>query len=150
MPVRDTHEHDSNRSRHLEEILLSDPDRLLDEVSLADIALAWCCYQERVPETDDDPDWWAVDAWLAGTVLPPDQIREGLRLLIETADETVLGMVGAGPLEDFVSDDEGDLRWVEEMAARSRQFRIALRSVWASGLSEGAAARIDAAAREPA
>ena len=44
-------------------------DDLLREVTLADAARAWMRYQHRCQaEGDlpglDDPDWWAVDAWM--------------------------------------------------------------------------------------
>jgi hypothetical protein len=76
--------------------------------------------------------------------------RRGLLALLRaTDDERVLGCVGAGPLENFVSDDEDDLRWLEAQARQSQSFRIALRNVWADTcVTEETLARLDAAAGE--
>ncbi len=60
--------------------------------------------------------------------------RTLLSLLTErSANDDVLAVVGAGPLEDFVSDDEDRLLWIEKQAAKSGRFRTALRNVWARG-----------------
>jgi Family of unknown function (DUF6869) len=64
-----------------------------------------------------------------------EHLRELLTLLVELApDNDVLGVVGAGPLEDFVkaADDER-LRWIESEADRYPKFRQALSQVWISG-----------------
>jgi hypothetical protein len=59
----------------------------------------------------------------------------------------LLGYVGAGPLEIFVSNDESRIRWIEEQAARSPRFRRALGNVWTWGTeSNEVAARMEAAA----
>jgi hypothetical protein len=81
---------------------------------------------------DDHPDWWAVGVWFA-TAFRRDEKRRraAILVLIERAPAGAdLGYVGAGPLEDFIYNNEERLVWVEEQAARSGDFRRALANVW--------------------
>ena len=76
-----------------------------------------------------------------------DLIRSLLIKLVEYANSDQLGVIGAGPLENFVSDDEDDLRWIETRCASNEGFRVALSGVWcASSVSAGTMERLDAAA----
>jgi hypothetical protein len=52
-----------------------------------------------------------------------------LELVVYAPDESVLVVVGAAPLEDFVCPDEDRVRWIEEQAHRSDKFRRALAGV---------------------
>jgi hypothetical protein len=46
------------------------------------------------------------------------------------SDDAALRYVGAGPLKDFVIDDEPRLLWIESQASTSDRFRTALSNVW--------------------
>jgi len=142
--------------RTLEELIDDeDIDSLLTRVSPDDIAATWCRYHREDHPFEEDawehPDWWAVDLLLTGAVYRDSRvIREVLLKLVEHADVDVLGSVGAGPLENFVSDDEDDLRWIEAQCAADEKFRTALSGVWcASYVSEATLVRLDAAAGVP-
>lgn len=139
--------------RTLQEIIDDeDINALFERVSLDDIAATWCRYHREDHSADEEawehPDWWAIDVLLGGPVYRnSDLIRNLLLKLVEHADDEVLGSVGAGPLENFVSDDEDDLQWVEAQCAASEKFRRALAGVWcASYVSEVTMVRLDAAA----
>lgn len=140
------HPHDPERSKHLQELLDNHRvQELLNEVTVVDVAEAWNCYHRRNVDDSDDPDWWAVELWL--DPLPADVRRSGLIALVDTVDDDQLGMVGAGPLEDFVSDDDDDLRWLEEQAALNARLRQALRNAWVvTSVAPETLARLDAAA----
>jgi hypothetical protein len=125
-------------------------DDLLGAVSLTDIGEAWCCYARRQGNDHEDPDWWAVEFWLSdGLAFEREEVaRDGLLALVNTAPDDLLGRVGAGPLETFVSNDESRVRWIEEQAAHSDRFRRALANVWTWGTeSDDVAARLERAAR---
>jgi hypothetical protein len=106
-------------------------EALLRSVSLRDLAEAWCRATDR-DSYDDDPEAsvFGVMDWIRHEV----NQRELMTLLVELApDDDVLGVVGAGPLEDFVKAANDDrLRWVEAEAGRSPRFRYALGKVWIS------------------
>jgi hypothetical protein len=130
-------------------------DELLAQVTLDTVAATWCRYTERSLAagshdlSHEDPDWWAVNFFLCEAFWRDRELRrQGLLALVRaTDDELVLSCVGAGPLENFVSDDEEDLQWLEEHASKSESLRIALGDVWAdTDVSEATMARLDAAA----
>ena len=130
-------------------------EELFRRVSLQDVAVAWSRHTAREFADNDealaDPDWWAVELWHSSAwwQQPKAVIRDGLVALVDAAEsDEVLGVVGAGPLEEFVSDDEEDVRWIEEVAARKPRFRQALANVWAD-VSEDTWARFDRAAGTP-
>ena len=105
-----------------------------------------------IDELDDDPDWWAVDAFInQESWEDEDLLRSALLGLIEAAgpDWDALGHVAAGPLEDFIDESADRLRWVEEQAARSATFRRALTGVWAWTLPESVFTRLERAAGSP-
>jgi hypothetical protein len=125
---------DSERLKSLVDDL--DIDELLNLVSLTDIAQAWCRYETKhehdLQSATEDPDWWAVDLWNTHEFLKDeDRRREGLLALLEVASTGyILGMIGAGPLEDFITADEDRVRWLEFQAAESPNLREALKSAW--------------------
>jgi hypothetical protein len=140
-------------TRTLQELIDDeDLDGLLARVSLDDIAATWCEYHREDHSSDEEAwehsDWWAIDLLLTGAVYRNSGlIRNLLMKLVEHADEIVLGSVGAGPLENFVSDDEADLQWIEAQCASNEKFRTALGGVWcASYVSEATMVRLDTAA----
>lgn len=127
----------------------ADFGELLDDATIEEVAEAWHRYT-ATPEPDDDhPDWWAIEVLMDSAVYRhPDLIRALLLKLVELApDEHNLGCVGAGPLENFLSDDEDDLRWIEAECAHNEGLRQALSGVWVDGaVTDETLRRLDAAA----
>jgi hypothetical protein len=128
-------------------------------VSLDDIAAAWLAYNRRVPKLDDpwehDPDWWAAELWMdtAGRGAwwrDEERVRAGILAIIDASDERDAGIIGAGLMEVFATDDESRVAWIEEHARTSERFRSSLANVWISGeVRDDVFARIEAAAGVP-
>jgi hypothetical protein len=99
---------------------------------------------------EGDPDWWAACLWTDPALYDAGNeaiLREGLHALAERAPAGAdLGHLGAGPIENYVTDDVERLCWIEE-EARSANFRGALANAWID-LSEGTVARVEAAPRQ--
>lgn len=116
-------------------ILCGELEEVFSLVTLDEIADAWCRYQLR-PHLDraeeKDPDWWAVQLVMDAEFWSDEAgIRSVIALIVERAQDDVLEVVGAGPLEDFVKGYNDDrLAWIERSAAESARFRRALRNVW--------------------
>jgi hypothetical protein len=135
-----------------------DLDALLALVSLDELADAWWRYTMRwdiahkngttEPDWDTDPDAWASEIWHEEVLQQREQaVRDYLHVLAERAPaEADLGYMGAGPIEDFIRDDDHCLLWIEQEARRSAKFRSALANVWVSGLSPAAFLRVQRAA----
>jgi hypothetical protein len=129
-----------------------DLDGLLARVSIDEIADAWWRYQLRHAgdaATHDDGDWWAVELWLSGGPIYESEtaVRGGLVALIDRAPERAdVGLVGAEPLENFVTNDEDRIVWIEDWARRSDSFKMALANVWVDHLSPETFDRIEQAA----
>jgi hypothetical protein len=136
----------TSREAILQAAVRGDLAGLLALASLEEIADPWWRYTIRGQERrsggrpsadwDDDPDGWASEVCCKRVIHDDeDTLRRFIRLLAERAPaETDLGFLGAGPLEDFIVNDEDRLRWVEEAAARSPHFRGALANIWIEGL----------------
>jgi len=123
-------------------------------VSVDEIADAWWRYMLRVGTSAPegwgfDPDDWASELWHEGAILRDEEFAcDLLRALAERAPSGAdMGYLGAGPIEDFATN-EGRLRWVEAEAARSRNFRAALANIYypRPSLSEEQNARLRRAA----
>jgi hypothetical protein len=133
----------------LEELVMSDEiDKVFELVSTEEAARAWCSYnvREHPQDEEDDPDWWAVHLMME--VRPERRRREMLALLVEFApNDDVLGVVGAGPLEDFIPGEGDWLSWIEAQAAASEKFRTALANAWvADDVTRETFARLERAA----
>jgi|SRR5581483_6797728 len=130
-----------------------DLDGLLSRVTLDEIADAW--WRHNLRDFDDDtdaaladPDWWAVEAWLDHLFDKDEALAaRALRALAERVPpEADLGLLGAGPVEEFVTD-EARLCWIESEAARSPNLRAALANVYPKpSLSDEQNARLRRAA----
>jgi hypothetical protein len=115
---------------------------------IAELCRAWVRYQraERSGGVDtDDPDWWACDAVMdleAGATALWWRVLSGLSATVDPADEQVVEMIGAGPLEEFIGR-EGDaaMDLIEAATASDAVLVAALRSVWES--REPVRSRID-------
>jgi hypothetical protein len=135
-----------------------DLDAVLALTSPEEIADAWWRYVVRChvahergevePGWDSDPDAWASELWMEGVIQRDEQaFRTLLRTFADRAPgESLLVYLGAGPIEDFLTEDEDRLRWIEEEAKRSRSFRLALASVWIEWLGAPTFLRIQEAA----
>jgi hypothetical protein len=143
--------------RHRELIELVDADDISGVLALAsldDVAAAWCRYAQKPSEDRDDtevePDWWAVVFFWARPLFEDRELhRAALLKLIERADsDDVIGQVAAGPLENFMSNNESDLQWLEANAARNPKLRQAIAGVWID-LTPANMARLDRAAGTP-
>src|SRR4051794_7543926 len=121
------------------------------------MAQAWLAEhrRERPPDedvADDDPYWWALELWWRPEWLRDlDRLRAGLLALVAAADtDFELGLIGAAPLESFVSDNADDLTWLEEQCSINPKLRRALASVWCSDfVSAETLTRLDRAAGVP-
>lgn len=138
-------------------------DRLLSLVSAEECGLAWCRYATRDWEVEEghldwgaDPDGWAAELCHEREFWANEEyVRSFLVTIADTAPEPILGLVGAGPLWEFLNsdddpnwlDDPERIGWVEAQATRSERFRRALGSAKiADDASQEAIARLDAAA----
>jgi hypothetical protein len=128
------HQHD--RAQELQRLVDDrDFDELLRRVTLAEVAAAWHCYHRRQADGFDDPDWWALEYWMeAGG--PESRRQEGLLALIASAaTDDEARMVGAGPLENYLSAVTLDLppqppgvsfmEWADRASLRGDPERIA-------------------------
>jgi hypothetical protein len=104
-------------------------------------------HPDRAPDWDDDPDGWAAELYFEDEFWDVSRRKTFLSLIAALApNDDVLLTVGAQGLEDLISDDEDCLRWVEEQAAASRNFRQALQNVYVHGLKPTTVARLERAA----
>jgi Family of unknown function (DUF6869) len=132
---------------------VDDVTALFRAVSAEQIADAWWRYTLRPDRghTADHPDWWAVDLWF-GRAIYQDDFRDERRSLIHALAERApegadLGLLGAGPVENCVADNEDDLLWMEAEARRSENYRKALANVWIDDFfSSESFLRVEAAA----
>lgn len=122
-------------------------------MTLTEVAQAWMRYQHRYQADGDpgihDPDWWAVDAWMAVEWWADEnRVRAGLLELVAAAEtDADFGTLGAAIMELFVTDDERRLGWLEQQAAHSEPFHRSLRNVHIWGeQSDVIAQRVEAAA----
>lgn len=128
-------------------------DAVLALVSLDEVAEAWCRYQSvHHPFGEEEhPDRWAADLLLSREVFRRNELYRTLLLkLVEHADVEVLGVVGAGPLENFGLVDEENLVWLEQQCRVNSRLRQALANVWVWGeLPPAICRRIERAAEVP-
>jgi hypothetical protein len=127
-------------------------DAVLAIVTLDEIGQAWSRYTEQAHADEDDPDVWAI-LLIGESDFRADRTRWRaalLKLVEHAGSDDVLAVVGAGPLEEFVSDDEDDLRWLEEQGSTNPLLRKALAGVWCDNdLSSKTMKRLDAVAGRP-
>jgi hypothetical protein len=131
-------------------------DELLRAVTLADVSRAWMRYQQRDQAEGnpgiDDPDWWAVEVWMADAWWTDEQrVRAGILELVAAAvTDADFAILGAAVMEMFIVPDEDRLAWLEEQAFHSEALQRSLRHVrvWARE-SDAIAERVEAAAGAP-
>ena len=102
---------------------------------------------ERPVGWDDDPDGWAAEVYFEDEFWDVARRRTFVALIAALApNDDVLLTVGAQGLEDLVSNDEDCVRWIEEQAAASRNFRYALHNIHLAGLTPTTVERFERAA----
>lgn len=144
----------SARGEEFEHLIMQgNLDAVLQSVSVDEVAEAWCRFtaRSRGERGDDDPDWWAIAFAMTAGMEGHPVVRPLLLALVDAApNERVVGGIGAGPLEDFISDNEDDLAWLESQAASRPKLANAVRGSWVAGsVSESTLARLDRIAGEP-
>jgi hypothetical protein len=85
--------------------------------------------------TQDEADFWAFDEVADRVTYGEDPHRawELVLALVEAAEDTNLGYVGAGPLEDLVTRFGPQLiAEIESQARRDPKFRACLGTIWLS------------------
>lgn len=109
-----------------------DIDSLLALVTIDDIAAAWLRSRRGADDSDaGGPDEWASELWYSSAwYLDRSRTRATVIAMLEQADADDVARIGSGPLENLVVDDESALRWVDEQARISPQFRVALTHAW--------------------
>ncbi len=131
---------------------------MLGLVSPEEVGLAWCRYATRSWGIEEelaweaDPDGWAAELVQTFEFLDNEEFeREFLVTIADAAPEEILGWVGAGPLWEFLNEEDADqLAWIEAQAARSERFRRALGRVRvSSSASAEAVLRLERAAGVP-
>ena len=103
-------------------------DEVLKIVTPQEVAETWMRYQSDPVESD----FWAVSLWMEPTWwADEDRVRDGILRLVDLAvSEQDYCIIGASVLEDFATDDESRLHWIERQAAASDDFRQALECMW--------------------
>jgi hypothetical protein len=93
-------------------------------------------YQDRPPQADDDPDWWAAEAMMDAANSRVElqwRLVRCLSALVDLDDLKSVLAIGAGPLEELVrrgGDSAMDL--IEPAAREDRILLTALAGVWTS------------------
>lgn len=119
-------------------------DELLQIVTPQAIAETWMRYQRE----QQGSDWWAVELWMTeGWWADEARVRDGILRLVHLAEsEEDFGIIAAGVLEVFTTDDPSRLYWIERQAAVSTSFRRALGGMWVADLPDKAFRRVERAA----
>ncbi|MGB8862319.1 MAG: DUF6869 domain-containing protein [Ilumatobacteraceae bacterium] len=125
--------------------------RIIDRHGIQCLVDAWLLRTEGPDGTRPDECWWAsslvgdVERWADESLH-----REILLQFVETAADERIWEMAAGPLEDFLTDNDDRLSWMEQTAAQNPRFRFALSGVWTYGKAPATAARIERAADDDA
>ncbi|WP_342107377.1 DUF6869 domain-containing protein [Methylobacterium sp. SI9] len=106
-----------------------------------EIAATWIDFQGRLhvsPERmGEDRSWWAVDAIMG---LSEDNPFRALEICFAVArlsnDPKVLGALGAGPLEDIISENPNVIDVVSQEATSNENLITALGSMWQSTIPD--------------
>lgn len=87
--------------------------------------------RERWPDSTADDEPWAIDAFRTMIVRDPPRAWRLIRRLIEVAPKEMLGSIGTGELEEFVSRHAADyIKEIEQAAKESDGFVDSLANVW--------------------
>lgn len=127
---------------HLE--AAADRSRIIDRLGVQRLVDAWLAWTPNPDGIYPDQHWWAfslfddIQQWA-----DEDLHREIVLRFVETADDEQLWHVAAHPLEDFLTDNDERLTWMEQIATQSPRFRLALGGVWTDRKEPRTAARIE-------
>jgi len=106
-----------------------------------EIVAAWIDFEAR-PHTlhEDwirDRAWWAIEAMMDLQLHDPARAL-GVAFQIARASDApkVLEMLGAGPLEDLLSEDPTLIDAIAIEAASSPHLRVALRATWQNAMPD--------------
>jgi hypothetical protein len=107
----------------------------------AEIASAWIDYEARPHSPDveagEDDAWWAVDAMMGLAGDDPLRALEICFLIARSSnDPKVLEMLGAGPLEDLLSEDPTLFDAIFYESKSNNSLVTALRSMWQSTIPD--------------
>jgi len=107
----------------------------------SEIAAAWIDFEARPHALEEDwlrdRAWWAVEAVMDLQAHDPIRALEIVFRIARTDDRPkVLEMLGAGPLEDLLSEDPTLIDAVAIEAWSSPNLRVALRSTWQNDLPD--------------
>jgi hypothetical protein len=107
----------------------------------AEIASAWIDYEARphspAEEAGEDKAWWAVDAMMGLSADDPLRALEICFLIARSSDDPkVLEMLGAGPLEDLVSEDPTLVDAIFHESNSNNHLVTALKSMWQSTIPD--------------
>lgn len=118
--------------------------RIVDRLGIQSLVDAWLLSIGEPDGTWPDAYWWASSLILDVERWADEGFhREILLRLVEAADDEQIWVVAAGPLEDFLTDDNDRLSWMEQTADQNPRFRVAVSGVWTHGKAPATAARID-------
>jgi hypothetical protein len=119
-------------------------DELIQLVTPQEVAETWMRHHRHRRESD----WWAVEVWMSPEWWADEaRVRDGIIRLVDLAEnQDDYGMIAAGVLEVFTTDDPSRLHWIERQASRSAAFRQALRGMWVADLPDKAFRRVERAA----
>jgi hypothetical protein len=107
----------------------------------SEIVAAWIDFESRPHALQEDwirdRAWWAVEAMMDLQAHDPIRALEIAFQIARTSDRPkVLEMLGAGPLEDLLSEDPTLIDAVAIEAQSSPNLRIALRATWQSAMPD--------------
>ena len=135
--------HPSGTLRHLVELAAA-RSRITDRLGVQRLVDAWLAWTPTPDGTYPDQHWWAfslfddIERWA-----DEDLYRKIVLRFIDAADDEQLWHVAAHPLEDFLTDNDERLTWMEQIATQSPRFRRALGGVWTDSKEPATAARIE-------
>lgn len=110
----------------------------MDRSQLTEWALAYIQAQDEGATSADHPSWWAIQKFYDLEDAHADLCWDAILKVIELhPSDHVLGMLGAGPLEDLVDSHGGDfIDKIEDEARSNPAFVKALGNVWEAGSDE--------------
>jgi hypothetical protein len=99
---------------------------------------AYIAAQEQGGVDGDHPLWWAIDRFFELMHEHPEDCWQAILAVLDTTNsESVLGILGAGPLEDLIHEHGPEfIDRIEFEARENPPFKALLASVWESSTPE--------------
>jgi hypothetical protein len=106
-----------------------------------EVVEGWIDFESRPHGLDEDwvrdRSWWAVEAMMVLQQHDPIRALEvAFQIARSTASPKVLEMLGAGPLEDLLSEDSTLIDAVAIETMSSPNLRTALQSTWQNNMPD--------------